>query len=147
MPLVASVTPSREDATPKRRGRLQLMRATLALAAVVLTAGCASSGRSVNARQPFTDASASTVRLIVQNRNFQDARLYYFRRGARMALGVVTGKRDAEFVIDWDFPDAMQIEINLLAGPRCLTEELQVDPGDILELQIAPVFTDTRGCR
>jgi hypothetical protein len=123
------------------------MRATLALAAIALTAGCASSGRTLDGPQPFTQAGASTVRLIVQNRNFQDARLYYYRRGARMALGVVTGKRDAEFVIDWDFPDLMQIEMNLLAGPRCLTEEMQVDPGDILELQIAVVFTDTQGCR
>lgn len=125
------------------------LRATLALVAIALSAGCASSGRPLEGGGPFTQAGAgtSTVRLVVQNRNFQDARLYYLRRGARMALGVVTGKNDAEFVIDWDLPDLMRIEINLLAGPRCLTEELQVDPGDILELQIAPVFTDTQGCR
>ncbi len=108
MPLLAPVT-----AVP---GRMTRARATFAVLAVVLVAGCGSSGRTVSTRQPFTDANASTVRLIVQNRNFQDARLYYYRRGARMALGVVTGKRDAEFVIDWDFPDAMRIEINLLAG-------------------------------
>lgn len=134
MPVLASVT-------------ARSLRTKLAVAAILVTAGCASSGSTFRGRQPFTDVSASTVRVIVQNRNFSDARLYYSRRGARVALGVVNGKTDAEFVIDWDLPDVMQIEINLLAGPRCLTEELPVDPGDILELQIAAVFTDTRGCR
>ena len=134
MPVLASVT-------------ARSLRTTLAIAVLLVTAGCVSSGRTVRGRQPFTDVRASTVRVIVQNRNFSDARLYYSRRGARMALGVVGGKSDAEFVIDWDFPDVMQIEIDLLAGPRCVTEELPVDPGDILELQIASVFTDTRGCR
>ena len=119
----------------------------LGVAALLAASGCVSPGRMMGGPQPFSDPSAATVRVIVQNRNFSDARLYYARRGARVALGVVGGKSDAEFVIDWDFPDAMQVEIDLLAGPRCVTEELPVDPGDILELQIASVFTDTQNCR
>jgi hypothetical protein len=119
----------------------------LGVAVLLAASGCASPGRMIGGPQPFSDPSAATVRVIVQNRNFSDARLYYARRGARVALGVVGGKSDAEFVIDWDFPDVMQVEIDLLAGPRCVTEELPVDPGDILELQIASVFTDTQNCR
>jgi hypothetical protein len=41
----------------------------------------------------------------------------------------------------------MYIEIDMLAGPKCFTEELPVDPGDVLELQIASVFSSTAACR
>ena len=117
------------------------------LSAVVLAcSSCASAGVGAGG-DVFASAQPTTVRIIVQNRNFQDARLYTYRRGRRAFLGVVTGKRDQEFVLDWDFPDPMYIEIDMLAGPKCFTEEMQVDPGDILELQIASVFSATSGCR
>ena len=83
---------------------------------------------------------------MVQNRNFADARLYTYRRGTRSLLGTVTGKTDRNFVLDWNQTDPMYMEINLVAGPRCFTEEMQVDPGDVLELQIAIDFSTTRGC-
>jgi hypothetical protein len=95
---------------------------------------------------PFSEPRPTTVRLVVENRNFSDARLYTYRRGERRALGVVTGKQDAEFTFEWPFPDPLFIEIDLVAGPRCRTAEMQVDPGDILELQISPIFTTT-SCR
>ncbi len=88
----------------------------------------------------------TTVRIVVQNRNFADARLYTYRRGTRAMLGTITGKTDRNFVIDWDQSDPMYMEIDMVAGPKCFTPELQVDPGDILELQIAVNFSDTRGC-
>ena len=125
-----------------RRPLLLLVPSVLAL-----SAACASAGPRLS-----DDAWSSTerppqVRLIVQNRNFSDARLYAVRRSARESLGVLGGKEDAEFMLDWPSPEPLRIEINMLAGPRCVTEEMQVDPGDILELQIAVVFTDTSGCR
>jgi hypothetical protein len=126
---------------------MRTLRATmLALAIMLSLSACASSGSGSNS-EPFSSARPTTVRIIVQNRNFQDARLYTYRRGRKNFLGIVTGKRDAEFVIDWDFSDPMYIEIDMLAGPKCFTEELPVDPGDILELQIAPVFSSTAACR
>ncbi len=60
---------------------------------------------------------------------------------------MVGGKEDAEFTLDWPITTPLRIEIDLLAGERCVTEELRADPGDIFELQIASVFHETRGCR
>lgn len=117
------------------------------LLGVLASSACASSGAPLRS-QPFSsDGRATSVRLIVQNRNFSDARIYAVRRGARTALGVVGGKQDAEFTLDWLFPEPLRIEIDLLAGERCSTEEMQVDPGDILELQIDAVFSRSSGCR
>jgi hypothetical protein len=127
---------------------MTLRARTLAVAALLAAAGCASSSGGGRAdAEPFSSARATTVRLVVQNRNFQDARLYTHRRGSRTYIGVVGGKRDQDFVLDWDFPDPMYVEIDMLAGPRCLTREMMVDPGDVLELQIAAVFSATAACR
>lgn len=117
----------------------------LAVAAIgVSVSACASGGQG--STDSFNVERPTSVRLIVQNRNFSDVRLYTIRRGTRTALGTVTGKQDREFTFSWNMPDPMQVEIDMVAGPKCFTREMQVDPGDTLELQIAPVFT-TSSCR
>lgn len=117
----------------------------IALGAIVLGASACAAG-SGPSREAFDDVRPTSVRLIVQNMNFSDVRLYALRRGARRNLGTVTGKQDREFNLVWDTPDPMVVEIDMVAGPKCFTRELIVDPGDILELQISSHFTAT-SCR
>lgn len=125
-----------------------MVRATLALACILTIGACASSSTgSASEMEPFTNVGPETgITVVVQNRNFSDARLYALRRGARRSLGVVEGKSDAEFELDWEMTDPIQIRIDLLAGPTCTTEELRADPGDIFELQIDSDFRAMRGC-
>lgn len=125
--------------------RIPQIRAVLCAALIVTLAACASPKRS-DAPRPFVEARPSTVRLLVQNRNFSDVRLYAVGLGTRKALGTVTGKQDAEFTLDWPGHGPLQIVIDMVAGPRCTTAKMLADPGDILELQIAVVFSDTT-CR
>ncbi|MDA1102641.1 MAG: hypothetical protein O2956_03505 [Gemmatimonadetes bacterium] len=122
-------------------------RSTFLLLAAVALMGCGA-GRPEPVREPFTASGRpETIRIIVQNLNFADARLFAYRRGARSSLGSVGGKQDGEFSLPWRFPEPLRIEINLLAGPTCSTEEILVDPGDILELQISSVFSSSSFCR
>lgn len=123
-----------------------MTKATLLAVNVLLLAGCATTA-SPRSTTPFTDTVAErSVEIIVDNRNWSDARLYAIRPGARISLGIVGGKDQDTFRMEWPIPETLQIEINLLAGPRCLTETLPVDPGDILDLQIAVVFDETTAC-
>lgn len=117
-----------------------------AVGLALLVAACASANPPVE-MTPFTETEASSIRVIVDNRNFTEARLYVLRRGARTSLGIVGGKSEQEFTVDWPLSEPIQIEINLLAGPTCVTPELRADPGDILELQIAAVFRESSFCR
>ncbi len=118
---------------------------SLALMALFIV-GCGGT-RAAQSDEPFSSTGRPPrIRLLVQNRNFADARLYAIRRGSRDALGIVGGKQDAEFTLDWVTSEDLQIEIDMLAGPRCRTEALQVDPGDILELQIDVVFNRSATC-
>lgn len=127
-----------------------MTRSILSLVLLVVASACAGSTPDPEqpAAEPFTESGPpTTVTLLVDNRNFSDARLYVLRRGARTTLGILGGKSQAEYEIDWDISDSIQIEIDLLAGPTCTTEELRADPGDVLDLQIEQDFRHTRGCR
>ena len=79
--------------------------------------------------------------------NFNDVRLFALTPTGRRSVGQVGGKQDAEFELDWPISAYMSIQIDMVAGPTCTTQEMQVDPGDILELQVAVVFDQTVGCR
>jgi hypothetical protein len=107
----------------------------------LVTAGCASMGLP----DPFTDTATgqTDVRLTVQNRNFADATVHILRGGERLRLGIVPGTLSEEYRIPWRLSMRMQVDVRLLAGERCVTREMIVDPGDDIYLEVpANVATD-----
>ncbi|MGW8268486.1 MAG: hypothetical protein ACWGSQ_19115 [Longimicrobiales bacterium] len=119
--------------------------AFLLLPAVALLAGCSQAGRSTGGSFP-SDSEARSIRVYVTNRNFMDATLWAVTPGTRNRLGIVTGKKDAVFTVPWDFSQDLRIEIDMLAGSRCITEVLPVDPGDDIELIIDVDMTRSPLC-
>ena len=125
------------------------MRLPTLTALALVAAGCATSG-AMERPDPFSGSMAGRqeIQIKVLNLNFSDATIRAIVRGGRrLYLGAVTGKREAVFNVPWDFSEPLRLEIDMVAGPRCTTEELMVDPGDLLELQIAIEFYNTPGCR
>ena len=126
------------------------MRKTLiSIAALVVITACASSGslhcltRGSNSRDAVAEG---TIRVHVQNDNFMDARLYAIGSSSRQHLGIVVGKQQAVLEIPWDFSKPLRIEIDLLAGPKCTTDTIEADPGDILDLRIESVLSRSAAC-
>lgn len=121
-----------------RPNRARLRGVVLVGTATLLAGACGTPGRSVRVEDPFTvdRVGEREVRLHVQNLRFNDARLFAVMPGKRQLLGTVTGKSDAAFAIPFEIDSPLQIEIDLLAGPRCTTPTLPVDPGDTLDLRI-----------
>lgn len=119
---------------PRTRLASRLMATALLLSAA--SSGCA--GRSGPADNPFESerVAQEQVRIIVINNDFNDATLFALGDGVRRRLGVITGKSEANYLIPWRLSGPLRIEINILAAGSCTTGEMQVDPGDILELQI-----------
>ncbi len=112
----------------------------LALAGALLAMTACASGGPRRSGSPFSDdlAEREEVRISIQNRNFSDVTLWTLvRDGRRQRLGTVTGKSEAVFTVPWRFSEPMRIEFDFVAGPRCTTENIDVDPGDTLELQIS----------
>lgn len=122
--------------------RLDAMGARLVVLALLLVAGSCAGSRTIErgVPNPFgqNPEESGEIQIRIRNFNFSDATVWVLEReGKRTRLGVVTGKSDSTFSIPWTFSAPMRVEFDLLAGVRCLTESLDVDPGDILELQIS----------
>ncbi len=97
---------------------------------------------------PFqAGAERDEVKIHVTNLNFSDATLYLVTPGSRQRLGIVTGKRSATYTVPWRFSTELRLEIDLLAGAKCTTRPLVVDPGEELELIIDADFRRTALCR
>ena len=117
---------------------MDISRGFVLIGMTVLAAACG--GGSRPAGNPYSDSREERreIGIEIQNHNFADATVWVLvRDGARKRLGIVTGKSDATFTLDWSFSEPLRLEFDLLAGPRCTTEALSVDPGDTLQLQIS----------
>jgi len=104
------------------------------VAAAVLVTGCAgTAGRS----DPFSNSSRETeIKIFVTNLAFSNVTLYGVTNGGRRYLGRLTGKREFVFTLPMRISSEFYIELDFLAGPKCQTERMRVDPGDHLELVI-----------
>jgi hypothetical protein len=124
-----------------------MMRMSLTIL-LLSAAACSSATGGGGGNDPFGSGDRPDFVVVeVDNLNFSDARLYVIRDGQRLSLGTVGGKQTDSFRVDWRLNQDMRIEINLLAGPTCTTDRLQVQQGDILELQIPSVFSSMSACR
>ena len=117
----------------------------MVLAAVVVLAGCATRGG--NGNPPGIPGLEDQIEIRVINNNFSDARLYAVHPGGREYIGALTGKTEANYTLDWDWSHTLAIEISLLAGGTCTTEELIVDPGEALFLSIDSTMSTMANCR
>lgn len=108
-----------------------------ALLAIVL-AGCMGTGRRTG--NPMEDEARGTERieLLVRNNNFNQATVYTSPEHGSKRLGIVRGKSEATFRLEWHLP-YLQLRIKFLAGSTVLTETLPVDSDDRLELIIPAI--------
>lgn len=91
-------------------------------------------------RAPFSDSGDMRVRFEIQNQGWNDATVHAILDGGRrVRLGVVSGKRTASFMLPVPTSVLLQLEIDVLAGPDCITRDMWADPGDIIVLEILSV--------
>ena len=133
-PLFGGFGQESEIQTMTRAGRRASAAGRIAVALVVLIGagfGCASS------RSPFIAQADARINIEVINHGFEDATLHAIQTGSqRRRMGTVHGTMTANFVLPWSYTDRLQIEIRLLAGPRCTTREIWASPGDVILLEI-----------
>jgi hypothetical protein len=113
--------------------------ATIALCALV--GGCAHGA----AGDPF-EGTRRPIRIDVRNLNFSDASVFAVFRSERIRLGTVTGKSESSFQLPWKGTEPLHMEIDLVAGERCITDELTVDEGDVFYLEISLQISEMDNC-
>ena len=114
-------------------------RRAVAPVVVLLLVGCGTRGPLPSA-DPFADQGVGVpqIRLRVRNANFYDATITALGDATQRRLGVVGGNQTSVFTMPWEFSSGLRVRIDLLAGPSCTTETIQVNPGDDIEFQIPP---------
>ncbi|MXX54695.1 MAG: hypothetical protein F4106_09915 [Gemmatimonadetes bacterium] len=101
--------------------------------------GCATADTGRADDNPMDPATmeGDEIQLLVRNLNFNQVTVYTARGASVRRLGIVPGKGEATFRMNWHLPD-IQLRVKELAGDDYLTETLPVSPGDFLEL-ILPI--------
>jgi len=131
------------SAEPRRRPVRPASMAT----ALLVASGCA--GGMGEVRDPFArDGSGAeeSVRVEVQNLNFNDATIFAMRSGQQVRLGRVTGKSDQTFTISWNFALPISFRVDIVGGQSCRTPSIGVDPGSLVWVQV-PSDAGLSNCR
>jgi hypothetical protein len=100
---------------------------------VLVVAACGA--RQTETEAPAERAPTLDITLEVENRNFNDARVYLLLFGERTRLGQVPAQTTQTFSFAAG-PDEVRIEISFIGGGGFVTEPMAVSPGDELLLQI-----------
>jgi len=90
---------------------------------------------------------ARPIRIEVVNNNFSDATIWANYAAERIRLGTVTGKSQSSFSLRTRVAQPVYMEIDLVGGGRCITDQLPVDEGDVLYLEIAIDVRSMPECR
>lgn len=109
--------------------------------------GCA--GGMGQAEDPFARGGSGdddSIRIEVQNLNFNDVTVFAMRSGQQVRLGRVTGKSDLTFTIDWNFALPISFRIDIVGGQSCRTPSIGVDPGSRVWVQV-PSDAGLSNCR
>jgi hypothetical protein len=113
---------------------------------VLLLTGCAGSTRQAD---PFAGsaAAATSMRVEVQNDNFNDATIYYTQIGGpERRVGDVVGNGRRSFVVPLEFTGDVRFRIELLADGWCTLHPVVVSPGDVIGLQVVSDFPGAANC-
>ncbi len=122
-----------------RRRAARCFQFAAAAIVVALATACAGSRELTNPFEPRNGGSQS-IRINVQNNNFNEATLRAVSRTERR-LGVVSGNGRETFTLNWPAVDDLRIRIDILAGDRFTTNRVSVGPGETVYLQIMnPVY-------
>lgn len=143
----SEVSTAVDGAAPGEARRVALLLTRVLLVAAVTALATACAARAGDGSADLAPGLEDQIEIRIINNNFSDARMYAVRPGAREYIGMLTGKTEANYTLDWDMSQTLSIEISLLAGGTCTTEELIVDPGEALFLSIDSTLATMRNCR
>lgn len=112
-----------------------MTRLGLALMLALLVQGC---GGSRDTPSPFgrRQQQATEIQLNVDNRSFNDVRLYVESMRGRKTVGSVSGNSRKTFSIEWSGLDELSIRMEFLAAGNYRTNIVNASPGDRLDLVI-----------
>ena len=103
-----------------------------ALILLVWITGCS----GVRGRDPFTGTTKAMIFIEVDNRNFNQATIWMLSRSGQRRLGVVNGRGNKTFEVEWEGSDDLRLRVRVLGGQGFTTGRQLPIPGDHIQLYI-----------
>lgn len=108
----------------------------LRLSVLAIVAGLAACGGR-HAPSPFDPQGATTLRINVDNQNFDQVRIYAITVRGPQSLGQVGGRSSGSFTMEWRQLDEIRFRLEFLAAEQYETPRINVSPGDRVEVYIS----------
>jgi len=110
------------------------LQAFLAASLVLAGSGCG----AAQPKNPFEQANPAETRIMiaVENRGFNDVRLYAVTARGTQSLGSVGGNTHRRIDLTWRQLDQISFRIEVLAGRTYSTMSVSASPGDRVDLII-----------
>ncbi len=105
---------------------------------MLLAIGWGLSACAHTSRNPFAPAGTRETQLYlyVENRGFNDVRLYTLSSHGTRSVGVVEGNTQRRLAVDWRQLEQISFRIEVLAGRSYTTPAIAASPGDQVEMII-----------
>ena len=120
--------------------------AFILVASLALVVGGCQTGRQLvvgEADDPFRSSDrAGDITIFVENNVFSEATVTAVTGVGRRRLGRVGGNRRENFTMALTMATDLQLELDFLAGPTCITDRMSVAPGDALQLTIRSDYSN-----
>lgn len=106
------------------------------LGALVFLVGIQACGGGASPSPFGGDGRRGVVEVRVDNISFNDATVFLVTPRRRQRLGVVQGKSNGRFTLEWEGLQPVQIAVDLLAAQGFVGPSMTIAPGEIIDVQI-----------
>jgi hypothetical protein len=107
------------------------------LAFSLTTTGCGA-GVASTPRAAFSGNRDEVLQITVRNQQLNEARVWLWVDGQRQRLGSVRGNENETFFHPINNISTVHMEFDLTLGQRCITANVSLGPGDVVEAVIPP---------
>ncbi len=106
------------------------------LAVVLLAAGCGGGGGTSTPAPAFDGDPSQVLTIVIRNEQIDRARITLWVNSLRRRLGDVRGLATQTFRVPMDVPASVRMEFELTLGANCVTRDIVLGPGDVVEAVI-----------
>ena len=117
--------------------------------AIIAIIGAACGGSVVPVPpEPFSGDPSTVLTIEIQNQQLEDARIYLIVDGQRERLGSLRGNQTKTFYHPMDGLRSVHMEFDITLGPRCVSRDVMLGPGDDISAMIPSMLVAFSGiCR
>ena len=124
------------------------LQSVFGIAALAIMGSACGGGVATPPPEPFSGDVSTVLTIEIQNQQLEDARVYLIVDGQRERLGSLRGNQTKTFYHPMDGIRSVHMEFDITLGPRCVSRNVMLGPGDDIATRIPAMLVAFNGiCR